>query len=106
MSFLMNSLEEITHSLVKFQLGINYHRSLTSKKIPDFFGVHGDKVTFGKKFGGLQGMNTINALNSAPKKGPAQVIELPVTLEELYNGGLHKYTVTRKVTPFFGGFSP
>ena len=43
-------------------------------------------------------MNTINALNSAPAKCPAQVIELPVSLEELYNGGLRKYTVSRKVT--------
>jgi hypothetical protein len=43
-------------------------------------------------------MNTINALNSAPQKGPAQVIELPVTLEELYNGSLRKYSVSRKVS--------
>lgn len=53
---------------------------------------------FGKKFGGMHGMNNTSPAAEGPQQDPPVNHELHVTLEELYLGAVKKMKITRKVS--------
>lgn len=64
----------------------------------DFFKEHYEhpEALFGSKFGGMHGM--AKAANAeGPQQSPQVVVDLPLTLEELYNGTVKKITIEKKI---------
>ncbi|KAJ3392153.1 DnaJ sub B member 13 [Lobulomyces angularis] len=64
----------------------------------DFFNDHVEHPIslFGSKFGGMHGMSSVSNAEG-PTKDPPFLIDLPLTLEELYSGTVKKVKIQRKV---------